>query len=199
MKLEFLKSLGIADEHINLIMAEHGKSLNAEKNNLNNIIAQITAERDGYKDSLDDVQAKLKAFDGLDPEKTKQELVDLNDKLKKSDEKHLAELSKLKRLQDTKDFINKHQFVNEFTRDSLTQAIESALDDGANVGKSRQDLLDALIKDETGTVKPGIFADVKKHNVDIPAPNDNIPSKSPNEMTYTELTAYLEANPSAEI
>lgn len=70
---------------------------------------------------------------------------------------HAAELTKLKRQTETREFMQKHQFVNDLTRDALMTAVETALDDPTNAGKSRQDILDSLTMGEDGKPRPDIF------------------------------------------
>lgn len=62
MERKFLEELGLDKEAIDKIMAQHGKDIEAHKTS-----AETAAkDRDTYKGQLDDVSAKLKAFDGVD-------------------------------------------------------------------------------------------------------------------------------------
>jgi len=64
MKRDFLKGLELTDEVIDKIMAEYGKSVEAEK-------AKVTTaqtELDGLKKQLTDANAAIESFKKLDPE-----------------------------------------------------------------------------------------------------------------------------------
>lgn len=73
MNREFLKALGLEDEVIDKIMAEHGKTLNDTKNKLDT----VTTERDDLQGQLIDRDEQLDALKDVDPDKLKQEIADL--------------------------------------------------------------------------------------------------------------------------
>lgn len=60
MNREFLKSLGLDDEAVEKAMAEHGKVVNATKDEL----ATIVSERDSYKTQLTDRDTQLEDLRG---------------------------------------------------------------------------------------------------------------------------------------
>lgn len=62
MKTEFLKGLGLEQDIIDKIMAQNGKDIENQKK----LTEAAEADRDALKTQLDDVAAKLKAFDGVD-------------------------------------------------------------------------------------------------------------------------------------
>lgn len=82
MKTEFLKGLGLEQSIIDQIMAENGKDVNAEK-----------AKADAYKGQLDDVQAKLKAFDGVDVSELQGKVTQLTSGLAKKDAEFQGKLA----------------------------------------------------------------------------------------------------------
>lgn len=62
MERKFLEELGLDKEAVDKIMAQHGKDIEAHK-----AAAESAAkDRDTYKNQLEDVSDKLKAFDGVD-------------------------------------------------------------------------------------------------------------------------------------
>lgn len=70
MKTEDLIALGLTDEQASKVFALHGKELNAQK-------LKVTAaeeERDSLKTQLSVANDTLKKFEGLDPEKVKDEI-----------------------------------------------------------------------------------------------------------------------------
>ena len=69
MKREFLKNLELEDDVIDKIMAEHGKTT---KKYLDKIDAKDT-ELGTLQGELNDVNDKLKSFDGIDLDKLESE------------------------------------------------------------------------------------------------------------------------------
>lgn len=70
MKTEDLIALGLTEEQANKVFAMHGKALNAEKQK----VTAAEEERDNYKTQLDTANDTLKKFEGIDPEKIKDEI-----------------------------------------------------------------------------------------------------------------------------
>ncbi len=81
MERKFLKDLGVADDVIDKIMAEHGKDIEKAK-----------GERDDFEKKYKDTQKVLKAFEGVDVNKLQDEIKKLTDDLKKKDEEYAAQL-----------------------------------------------------------------------------------------------------------
>ncbi|GHU38814.1 hypothetical protein FACS1894105_13110 [Clostridia bacterium] len=168
MKTAFLKELNLEAETIEKIMAENGKDIASAKKESDT----ITAERDTLKAQLDDTTAKLKAFDGKDFDALDAQLKKLTGELDSTKSAHEKELLKLKRDADTKEFLSAHKFRNDFTREALEAKINAAIDDPANAGKSRADLLNSYVNGEDGKPKPGIFEETTP-------PNPNVPNIAP--------------------
>ena len=82
MKTDFLKGLGLDQSIIDQIMAENGKDINAEK-----------AKVETYKGQLDDVQVKLKAFDGVDVNDLKGQIEKLKSDLTTKDSDYQQKLA----------------------------------------------------------------------------------------------------------
>lgn len=83
MNREFLKGLGLEDDAINKIMAEHGKTLNTTKEQLDS----VTTERDSMKQQLADRDTQLEdlkkqATGNEELQKQIQQLQDDNEKIK---------------------------------------------------------------------------------------------------------------------
>lgn len=98
MKREFLKNLGIADDAIDQIMAEHGKSVSASQQT----IQSLTTERDGYKAQLDTASAEIQKYKDMDIDgirrsasewenKYRSETAALTEKLKAAEYAHTVE------------------------------------------------------------------------------------------------------------
>ncbi len=70
MQRKFLKDMGLTDDQIDQIMKENGNDITREQGVANT-----------YKTQLEDVQGKLKAFDGVDVSKLKDEITTLTNNL----------------------------------------------------------------------------------------------------------------------
>ena len=97
MKREFLKELGVeglTDEAIDKIMAENGKDVEAQK-----------ARAADLKTQLDDVQAKLKAFDGVNVEELQGKIKSLTEDIGKKETEYQGRITKMERQRDTDAFL----------------------------------------------------------------------------------------------
>ncbi len=115
--------------------------------------------QDDIKAQLDGVQAKLKEFEGVDVEKLKGEITKLSGDLKTAQDNHAAEIAKRDRQAETKDFLGGYKFINQETKDHYAAKLDAALEDKANTGKNRKDILDALTAGEGGKPRANIFAE----------------------------------------
>ena len=158
MDRKFFEGLNLETELIEKIMAEHGKTTQALQKNLDS----IQAERDGFRTQLDEVQGQLKTFEGVDVAELQSKITALNTDLTTAQENHIAELAKIKRHGETKDFMSGMKFVNDETREFYFNKLESALDDDANKGKGRKELLETLIAGEDGKPRANIFVEEKQ-------------------------------------
>lgn len=78
MKTEFLKSLGLAQEAIDKIMAENGKDIAAEKAKT----TKLENERESLKEQLKTATESLEGFKDVDPAAMQSEIDKLNKQLK---------------------------------------------------------------------------------------------------------------------
>ena len=162
MKKEFLLELGLAEDTAAKIMDENGKDIQ----NVDRKLTAMTGERDTLKTQFGEVQEKLKAFDGVDVENLKGEIAKLSGDLQTTKDTHAKELALRDRRAETDKFMSALKFVNDETREFYLNKLEAALDDDANKGKNRKDLVDALVNGEDGKPRPNIFAEEKQ----IPPP-----------------------------
>lgn len=151
MNREFLKSLGLDDEAVEKAMAEHGKVVNATKDEL----ATAVSERDSYKTQLTDRDSQLedlrgKADGNTDLQATIDALKQANADAKAT---HQAELSatKLNYELDQALLLNKARNPRA-VRALLDSELIKLGDDGKVVGLSEQ--LEGL-----KTSDPYLFAD----------------------------------------
>ena len=70
MKTEDLIALGLTEEQANKVFALHGKEINAQKQKT----TAAEEERDNYKSQLATANDTLKKFEGIDPDKIKDEI-----------------------------------------------------------------------------------------------------------------------------
>lgn len=97
MKREGLKNLGLTDEQIEKVMAEHGKDITSLQEKVNG----LTNERDGLKSQLDEWDQQL-----VDLQKNSKNVDDLNEQIKQlqSDNKKANEEWQNKLATQTKNF-----------------------------------------------------------------------------------------------
>ena len=174
---EFLKGLELDSETIDTIMAEHGKLVTKDKEELQTLKAQLKELKENSKNA-DELQSKY-------------------DELLKANEERDA---KEKAAQEEKILTNNinsvlegKDFVNDFTKNAIANEIKTALKDSANMGKSAKDLFEEITKD-----KQGIFANPNPV-VDMPGVDDNVEnavSKADfDKMSYKERVELKETNP----
>ena len=73
MNREFLEGIGLEKEAIDKVMAEHGKTLNATKDDLE----KTSADRDNLKEQLSERDKQLEELNKVDPEAMKEEITRL--------------------------------------------------------------------------------------------------------------------------
>ncbi len=82
MQRKFLKDMGLTDDQIDQIMKENGNDITREQGVANT-----------YKTQLEDVQGKLKAFDGVDVTKLKEEISALTTNLNNTKTTYESQIS----------------------------------------------------------------------------------------------------------
>ena len=196
MKRKFLEDLGLEKEAIDKIMAENGSDIEAAKADYNSLKQQLDAANAQIQDR--DTQLETLKNSTGDMESLKQQIVSLQSDNQAAKEKYEADMKELK----------------------LSTAIKLALGDSAQDTDLVAGLFDKskLILSEDGKVtgldeqvkalkkeKAFLFKEEKVPQQQIkggkPAEGKGTPpaDKNPSEMTYSELCAYLEANPGAAI
>ena len=196
MKRTFLEDLGLEKEAIDKIMVENGNDVNAVKADYESVkqeretMAAQIAERDKQLETLKNSTGDVEAL--------KQQIITLQADNQAAKEKYDADMKELK----------------------LSTAIKLALGDSAHDADLVAGLFDKgkLILGEDGKVtglddqlkaikkdKAFLFKEDKAPLQQIkggkPAESKGMPpsDKKPSEMTYSEMCAYLEANPGVTI
>ena len=129
-----LKELGLTDEQIEAVMADHGKAVNAALDGKAALTAKVT-----------ELEGKLTEY--ADYSDLKAEVENL-----RAGSEELATLRAEKESRDYGDRLtaamNGRQFVNDVTRDHVFGKFVTAAKDPANDGKTDADLLTAVIGDK---------------------------------------------------
>jgi vacuolar-type H+-ATPase subunit I/STV1 len=130
---EFLKGLDLDSELIDTIMAEHGKLVTKDKEELQTLKSQMKELKENSKNA-DELQAKY------------DELVKANEEReakKKAEEEDKILTDNINALFEGK------TFTSEYARNGLLNDIKQGLNKPENKGKGIQDLFDELTKDKT--------------------------------------------------
>ena len=141
---EFLRGLELDKETIDTIMAEHGKLITEAKEKTQELENKVK----DYESKIGELSSKAETN-----AKVQEEL----DKLKTQ----IAEEKKQKEQEDLEATLNKNvleaigdkEFVNERTKNAIINAVKTALQDKANVGKSAKDIFETITKDSTDIFK----------------------------------------------
>ena len=115
---------------------------------------KLQERHDALDTSLKDVQGKLAAFDGVDVAALKGQITTLTNDLQteRDNRKKDAAAVKLRSTVDT--FLSGKHFVNDITRESITDKLVTALGSDDARGKSIDDLFTGLVTDQNGKEIP---------------------------------------------
>jgi len=170
---EYLKDLDLDTDTIDIIMAQYGKLVTKDKEEIQNLKDQLKNLQDTSKGS-EELQAK---YDELLKEKEKAE----SDKKEKQMNDNIASA------------IGDKKFVNDYTKNSIISEVKTALGDEKNAGKSIKDLFEEITKD-----KEGIFENPNKP-IDMASTNENvfgnINKEAFEKMGYKERVELKSENP----
>lgn len=139
-----LEEIGLTAEQVDAVMKENGKD--------------VERERAKFAD-YDDVKAQLeKANNTIDSmkdyEEVKNKVAEYKQQAEKATADAAAKIATMELQGRVKDFTGNKKFVNDFTRDSINAALEKALNETANKGRS----IEELFKEMTDG-KPNILVD----------------------------------------
>lgn len=174
---EFLRGLEFDDETIDTIMAEYGKSVTRDKEEIQKLKSQI----DNLKESSNgDWKTKFEELD----KRVKEE--EAEKKAKEEDEVLVKNIN---------DALGDKKFINEYTKNSVINEVKNALKESANKGKSAKDLLEEITKD-----KSDIFTNPNPSVGDMPGVDDNvdvgnITKADFDKMGYKERIEFKQNNP----
>lgn len=196
MKRKFLEDLGLEKEAIDKIMAENGNDVNAAKADYE----AVKQERDSLTTQVaerDKQLEQLKQSSG-DHEVLQQQIAALQTENKTAKEKYEADMKDLKLSTAIKLMVGSSAHDADLVAGLFDKSKLVLGEDGNVSGLEEQ--LKAIRKDKAFLFKeekPGTVIKGGK-----PAESGGTPpegGKKPSEMTYSEMCAYLEANPGAKI
>ena len=189
MKREFLKELGLEDETINKIMAEHGKDIESYKTRLADTEQKLTGSQ-GQVIQYETKIAELEKLTAGNAE-LKRQLDTLNAQI-------AADREAAQKAQADKELTDKviaafgdRKFVNAYTRDAMVAEVKAALAKAENAGRGIGEIFAELTKD-----KDGIFAN--PNPADMPGMKDvNLALKREDfeKMGYSARLALMKEQP----
>ena len=164
-------------KNILTILAEAGIELTEEqKTTINKTVLEnyrtiadynnATARRDEYKQSLDDVQEKLKGFDGVDVKDLQDRITGLEGELQAEKDAREEDSRRNDREKVVDTYLNDKKFVNDITRNSIKKELLEELDKESAKGKSVDDIFTGLITDDDGNQLDNVLVDEKKQEME---------------------------------
>ena len=192
MKREFLKELGLEDETINKIMAEHGKDIESYKTRLTDTEQKLT----GSQGQVAQYETKIAELEKVlaGNAKLKQQLDALNAQIAQI----AVDREAAQKAQADKELTDKviaafgdRKFVNAYTRDAMVAEVKAEMGKAENTGKEIREIFEGLTKD-----KDGIFAN--PNPADMPGMKDvNLALKREDfeKMGYSARLALMKEQP----
>jgi len=194
---DYLESLEIGENKLKLskeeikgIIAESGKTVNAE---VEKIESKYKEEVEGYKNTINDLNDKIKSAPSSETlEKLQSQVADYEKK-----EADRVEKEKATKLEETLNsnilaVFGDKKFSSEYAKNGLLNDIKSELKKEGNEGKGIKDIFDELTKDRTD-----IFANPNQvKDMEGMGDIDNVPTKeSFDKMSYKERVEFKQNNP----
>ena len=130
---EFLKGLDLDNELIDTIMAEHGKLVTKDKEELQTLKSQMKELKENSKNA-EELQSKYDELVKANEEREAKQKAEEQDKILTNNINALFEGK---------------TFTSEYARNGLLNDIKNGLNKPENKGKGIQDLFDELTKDKT--------------------------------------------------
>lgn len=187
MERKFLEELGLEKTVIDKILDVNSSDIGSTKKTLSDKLKTAEDARDGLQGQLDTANEALKGFEGIDPANIQAELKKAQDALKDAEKQHSADLAKRDSRAETEKLLSSHKFINDITREHYVNAVETALDDPANKGKSRDDIFKTLTQEDE-KAKPGIFLEENPNKMpDMPPAGEGAPASDDIKFSFTPI------------
>ena len=158
MNRDFLKNLGLSDDVIESVMAEHGKDVQGEREKG----AKASADLEKANSELSTYRAKVTDLEknAGDNASVKKELEDLKAKIAAEAEAAKAKAADEALTENIKKAIPEGKtFINAYTESAMIQEIKEAMKKPENVGKGISELFGELTKDKEGIFKAPVPKD----------------------------------------
>lgn len=174
---EFLKGLELDPEMIDCIMAEYGKLVTKDKEEITALKGDLLSLKETSKNAIE-LQDKYN-------ELTKQIEQDNANKKAKAEEEILNK--------NIIEAIGDKKFVNDYTKNYVIDEVKTALKDEANLGKSAKDLFEEITKDKDDMfLNPNQIVDMPNVNEGV----ENVITKDAfDKMGYQERIELKQSNP----
>ena len=130
---EFLKGLDLDSELIDTIMAEHGKLVTKDKEELQTLKSQMKELKENSKNA-EELQKQVDDLIKANEEREAKAKAEEEDKILTN---------------NINEVFGDKQFTSEYARTGLTNDIKNELNKPENKGRSIKDIFDALTKDKT--------------------------------------------------
>lgn len=169
---EYLKDLDLDTDTIDIIMAQYGKLVTKDKEE----ISSLKEELKGLKENSKGSEELQKKYDELLKEKQDKQLND-----------------------NIMDAIGDKKFINDYTKNSIVSEVKNALGDEKNAGKSVKDLFEEITKDKEGIfdnpnkptdmngINENAFKDIDKESFEKLGYRERVELKAKNPELFSQL------------
>lgn len=194
MKRKFLEDLGIEKEAIDKIMDENGKDIESAKADYD----AIKAERDAANTTIAERDKQLKELrdSTKDNEELTQKIADLEQKNKDDAAKHKAELDEFKINAAVEKALANYKAKTPKAVKAMLDMEKIKLDKDGNVTGIDEQIKAIAEAEDTKYLFDSAVPKLKGAQPGYGSDEDDPKTE---EMTYSEMCAYLEANPGAQI
>ena len=180
---EFLRDLDLDQETIDTIMAEHGKLVTKDKEDIQK-----------YKSTIDDLKKQIESLPKSEEiENLKTKIADYEKK--ESDRIALEKEQKEENIltANINQAIEGKDFVNEYTKKSVVDEIKNALKDEKNIGKSAKEILNEITNGKDDLFKtPNQSKDMAGMDEDI---DTSLSKEDFDKMGYKARIELKQSNP----
>ncbi len=194
MKTEDLRALGLSDEQITEVFKLNGQDIE-ELRKTNELLvgekAVLSAEKENLETQLTTANGKIEEFSGLDIEQIKTEAAEYKTKYEESKTEYETEISQLKLNHNIDMALSGAKVRNVKAAKALLDLEE--IRDSKDVAEAIHSQIEGLRTSDEYLFDSGTTTSNPVGGGDPPAPKDV------SEMTYSEMMAYMEANPGAKI
>lgn len=194
MKRKFLEDLGIEKKTIDKIMAENGKDIENAKDDY----ATVKAELDTANTTIAERDKQLKELrdSAKDNEELTKKITELEQKNKDDVAKHTKELNELKINAAVEKALANYKAKTPRAVKAMLDMEKIKLDKDGNITGIEEQVKAIAEADDTKYLFDSTAPKLKGTQPGYGADDDDPKTE---EMTYSEMCAYLEANPDAQI